>query len=440
MNGTKLELRFTMGTWVGLALLATFSVGIFCASMVAFHPRSNDRREYLGSYPYGGSSDNDGTIGIGGTTRGVVPRLPQPREVSPPINTSARDEIKQQCGPSGCIAPQSQFVQVQRPRAIPVSVESADTWAGYAEARSLAAQYGAALTSNRNGSSSSIQCYATLPEGRTWARTGARQTGAYNGMNCFWAVAGDMKDGLASNPVPQNTPVPMLPAVNPVAPIVPARSPSVRPATEKGRYQLALFLGNDAKSQSVKTWFDTDANLLKLRQSCAFEIYTENNPLYRAQLSRIVQPQDFPAVLFLDSDGGHIYAAGGPMLPSDQVALLSDLRKGYEFAKSVQAAPSLVSATESGALRESSGYSWDAYISPDMKLQQQDLGGDCDDGSCDPTNSEPWRPGDRVRDILNRNGESTAQAILWANSSEIVNAVLAVAIVIMAVVLIKKFS
>lgn len=183
-----------------------------------------------------------------------------------------------------------------------------------------------------------------------------------------------------------------------------------RPA--KKAYQLALFLDDSQQSKLLATWFGSDPQLLKLREASEFQIYTPANAIYKARFSEIVPVDQFPVVLFQDSTGGHIHAAGRSMIPGTPAELWDDIRKGQKLWTEAKSG----NMQMTGAIK-TKGYSWDSQILPSMQLQSQD----CDDGTC-PTPNASWRPGDRFRPdggglfdqvVDNRN------AFVWANVSEL---------------------
>ncbi|MGV3483363.1 MAG: hypothetical protein ACO1RT_02965 [Planctomycetaceae bacterium] len=220
--------------------------------------------------------------------------------------------------------------------------------------------------------------------------------------------------------VPSPSPV-IVPPVR-VSPTAPAPQPA------KKNYQIALFLGSDAKSSQLLQWFDRDPQLAKLRSSCEFQVYTANNTLYRTRYASLVPTDQFPVVLFQDSSGGHIHAAGRTMIPTTATELYSDLRQGYGLYKQAQ------QAQKTGALK-TRGYSWDEAISPAMYLSLDD----CPDGYCPVEPSDTWRPGDRVRDLLFDEARDTRDALIWASAGELATiAMIVVAVILLGFILIKR--
>lgn len=316
----------------------------------------------------------------------------------PQVNTSARDEIKQQ---GGTICP------------------SCDV----AEAGQLASKYGAYIFRIVDPQTQTLRVHAQLPEGQSWAATGGRTTRAYSGSNAYLALVADMKRGLATAPqlTPQLTPT-ITPTITPATPRQPAAQPSAK------KYQIALFLRNDSQSQSLLDWFKQNQELSNLATRCDFQIYTPDNPLYQTRYASQVPVDQFPAMLFLRSDGGHIHAAGRSMLPNSSDALVSDLKQSLALAQSAESAPVM-----SGLIRET-GYNWDSSINPQMRLEAAD----CVDGSCTPDASGrvgPFGGGglfDRVKD--------TKDAVLWAGVGDIATFGLLALIGLLAVAIVVIFA
>src|SRR6056297_3226445 len=239
-------------------------------------------------------------------------------------------------------------------------------------------------------------------------------------------------------PATPSIPSPRIPAPTAPAPIIvtPASTgspPSTTPETAKKRYQIALFVGNDAKSSQLIDWFDTDPDLAKLKSKCAFQVYTETNAIYRTRFADIVPASQFPVVLFQDASGGHVHAAGHTMLPATAGELYDDLHHGFELYQQTR------QAQRTGALK-SRGYSWDAAISPTMQLSAED----CPDGYCpiEPADTT-WRPFDRDRnddrDLLFDRDVGGRNALIWAGAGEMATlALIFVAVLLLGFILIKR--
>lgn len=210
-------------------------------------------------------------------------------------------------------------------------------------------------------------------------------------------------------------------------------SPAVTPTPNK-RYQIALFLDDSGQSLQIKRWFESDPNLSKLRNRCEFQIFRADNVLYQQRYADIVPVGQFPVVLFQDSSGGHLHAAGRTMLPSTPGELYADMEYGYRLYQQTRQA-------EATGLVKARGYSWDDAIGPSMQLTSQD----CPDGYC-PTPNQPsdrWRPFDRDtpdRDSLFDRVDSTRRnAFIWANAGELATfALIGIAAVLVLVILVRR--
>jgi hypothetical protein len=316
----------------------------------------------------------------------------------PPVNVAARDEIKHQANCLNCTPGTT-------------SVES-HSWTA---AQQIANSYGARLNVSRSPNGIGYSVYATLDPDSQWISTGRSTTSTYIGANCFTGVANEMQRGIASShdsPSRVPTLAPKLPpALNP-APTAP----------QSNRYQVALFVADDAQSQQLLSWFDSDPELRNLRANCDFQVYRPDNALYRSRYAAQVPIEQFPALLFLKPDGGHVHAAGKTMLPRRSSDLVSDIRESLELAKSAAPQPT-------GLIRET-GYSWDNAINPQMQLQS----GDCPDGWCPP--DAPERPGLGGR-LFDR-AEERRDAMMWFGVEEIIVGLLAVLAAILIIIIAVK--
>lgn len=230
------------------------------------------------------------------------------------------------------------------------------------------------------------------------------------------------------------TVVPLLitPEANPTpesrAPAAPTISDPT-PPPPKNSFQLALFVTSDAQSLRLQQWFAEDSQLRALREKCEFQVYTSNNAIYRTRFAEIVPAEQFPVVLFQDSTGGHIHAAGRSMIPSTASELHSDLRQGYELYQQAK------QAQKTGAMK-TRGYSWDDAISPTLYLATDD----CPDGYCPVEPEDTWRPGDRVRDgLFDRDSSDDRSALMWLSAGEIATvALIIVAVMLLGFILLKR--
>jgi len=129
------------------------------------------------------------------------------------------------------------------------------------------------------------------------------------------------------------------------------------------RYSVSLFVGTDRRSQEFLEWWNTDSNLQALRSQVDFNVYTKDNPLYKARYSDIVSVSEFPAMIFADPRGGHIYAAGGSSLPTSRTTLYAEIHDAYGIHEKLQQQP--------------------ADSDP---IQSED----CPDGNCKPPSRTPF--------------------------------------------------
>jgi hypothetical protein len=342
----------------------------------------------------------------------------------PPVDQSALNEmkhaggaeLKEQC--PTCPTP-----QVTTPQT--TNDEPRTTNHERTRAHNLANFYGATVVVQRYGDGT-VTCYAYLAEGLHWRATDNRATKRYRGEDCFSRLITAMRQGVRD---------PSLSPDDATTPLDDSDSDTMTPSTgvndslpKSGRYQIALFLGEDAKSRRLAEWFETDAQLKALAAKLDFQRYTADNALYRSRYRREVPEQHFPAILFLRPDGGHIHAAAKSMIPATASELYSDLKRSYGLAKQVESA-------ESGAIRER-GYSWDEAITPNMQLDPED----CPDGICPPGTSQtqPRRPiVDRLFDRVKDEKEGLFAA--WISLTEIIAICFFAVILIGMVLVIVKF-
>lgn len=97
------------------------------------------------------------------------------------------------------------------------------------------------------------------------------------------------------------------------------------------KYSLAVFVGTDQASQRLLDWVNRDPQLSDLRKNVNFQAYTKDNPLYRERFGGVIPTDQFPAVVFTDARGGHVYVAGASSLPSSASALYAALRDSTQI-------------------------------------------------------------------------------------------------------------
>jgi hypothetical protein len=98
---------------------------------------------------------------------------------------------------------------------------------------------------------------------------------------------------------------------------------------------MAVFVGTDPASQRLLDWVNRDPQLSDLRKSVNFQAYTKDNPLYRERFGGVVPTDQFPAVVFTDARGGHIYVAGASSLPSSASGLYAAIKSAAEVQQGV---------------------------------------------------------------------------------------------------------
>ena len=118
------------------------------------------------------------------------------------------------------------------------------------------------------------------------------------------------------------------------------RSSHHQPQPSPKKYQIALFIGSDAKSKQLLDWFNHDSlSSTSCERTCDFQVYTASNALYKTRFATIVPVEQFPVVLFQDNTGGHVHAAGRSMLPATPAELFADLRPGLPTLSTDSASP-----------------------------------------------------------------------------------------------------
>jgi hypothetical protein len=183
-----------------------------------------------------------------------------------------------------------------------------------------------------------------------------------------------------------------------------------------GRYSVSLFVGTDRKSQEFLDWWNTDSNLQALRSQVDFNSYTKDNPLYKARYSDLVPVADFPAVIFADPRGGHIYAAAGSSLPSSRTTLYSEIHDAYGIHEKLQQQP--------------------ADSDP---IQSED----CPDGNCKPPSRTPFVNPERERlfPIIKPRQPDPIESILywlWNPGEAILYLLCALGLVVLALIVTLK--
>ena len=143
----------------------------------------------------------------------------------------------------------------------------------------------------------------------------------------------------------------------------------LRPAK---RFNLDLFVSNDAQSQQLLKWFNEDPELSKIKARCNYQVYAPGNLLYKSRYSDIVPVSQFPAITLTCETGGHIYVGSRNEIPSTPNGICRKLIEGAKLAN----------AANKPILAESNS------INPN-----------CPDGNCDPDRNRkpllPWKDPNR---------------------------------------------
>ncbi len=237
-----------------------------------------------------------------------------------------------------------------------------------------------------------------------------------------------VRPNVLPNTVPAQVTQPNFSTPTPAA-ATPSVTPVSAPATPppKKTYQLALFIGNDATSTSLQRWFVENKQLVALKESCEFQVYTADNAIYKTRFADLVPPSQFPVVLFQDETGGHVHAAGRSMIPGSAEELFSDLKHGYTLYNQAK------QAQKTGAVK-TRGYSWDDAITPTLYLSAED----CLDGYCPKPEPDDRRPFNRVRDLFN-DATDTRNALMWLSAGEIATiALIGIAAVLIVFIIVKR--
>lgn len=138
------------------------------------------------------------------------------------------------------------------------------------------------------------------------------------------------------------------------------------------RCSVALFVGTDAQSTALLDWFNRDADCVRLRANVNFQTYTKDNPLYRERYASVIPVDQFPAIVFSDELGGHIYVAGRSTLPPTASQLLGDMKTALDTQRKA---------------REQSVDQVETIEGTDPN---------CPDGSCRPADREPFLNPERL--------------------------------------------
>ncbi len=193
-------------------------------------------------------------------------------------------------------------------------------------------------------------------------------TGTMNGVTYVNGVPCDtcpqpQSQPRQPQPQPRPTPATSRPISKPVAP----------------KYSLSLFvIAGDRTSQQLVDWFANDLRLKKLASGCNYQIYTRDNPLYKARFASMIPAESFPAVLFQDPSGGHVHVANGDSVSTSATQLGDDLEAAYRLQKQI-----VTTLPNGPSPIQSAG---------DLSTSPTNSGSNCPDGNCpEPERAPFWR-------------------------------------------------
>lgn len=109
------------------------------------------------------------------------------------------------------------------------------------------------------------------------------------------------------------------------------QQPNLTATPTTPKHSLAVFVGTDAASNQLLDWVNRDPQLSELRKGVNFQAYTKDNPLYKERWSAVIPADQFPAIVFADPRGGHVYVAGASSLPTSARSLYSALKEATEI-------------------------------------------------------------------------------------------------------------
>jgi hypothetical protein len=129
---------------------------------------------------------------------------------------------------------------------------------------------------------------------------------------------------------------PSRPAPQPAKPNTPQ---SLKVTTGKGvepKYSISLFLrANDALSNQLLGYFNSDPKYVSFVKSCNFQVYTKDSPLYQTRYASIVPVEAFPAMLVTDPNGGHVHLIDRSTIPTTAPLLWADISEAVRLQKAI---------------------------------------------------------------------------------------------------------
>jgi len=192
----------------------------------------------------------------------------------------------------------------------------------------------------------------------------------------------------------KNAPLNQMPVNENAAREIKKQTDQVASTPTASRYSLAVFVADDAKSREILQWFASYAPLKQLADSCNYHVYTASNPLYRERYASTVPASQFPAIMFVDQDGGHVYTCGKQTLPYNARELHIAIHASYETQRKIRQQQQEQQTT----------------LEPQVDQ-------DCPDGSCRPVDREPFINPDRDRKplfpLIKPNESERVQSLLY---------------------------
>lgn len=170
------------------------------------------------------------------------------------------------------------------------------------------------------------------------------------------------------------------------------QQPNLTATPTTPKHSLAVFVGTDVASNKLLEWVNRDPQLSELRKSVNFQAYTKDNPLYKERWSAVIPADQFPAVVFADPRGGHIYVAGASTLPTSASGLYSELKQATEIQQRAS-----------------------APADPGLLPSVQEFDPNCPDGNCKP-GREPFLNPDRqplFPNLRPRNQNPVESLLYW---------------------------
>lgn len=240
---------------------------------------------------------------------------------------------------------------------------------------------------------------------------------------------------LAPKPAPAPVAQPVAdplsqPTGNITIPQSPPPTEAAKPMQQQKDYQVALFV--DSPNHPLVAWFNQHPKLTQLRAASDFQVYTPTNTLYRTRYANDIPVSQFPVMLLQDQRGGHIHAAGGPMLPESAETLWNDICDAKLLYDQAMQAP--IESNFNGAYR-TAGYKFDEDILPTLRLDSALMqAADCPDGYCEPEANGR----NRMFPNLFDRAEKKAEAIFWGGTTDMIAIFLMFVVCILGVLVAVK--